>query len=318
MGRGAASGSHVSAGHKGIWGSPVEPQPGAWRRGEPAVRGHPPPHPPCTADEGGGGIKLSPPVPERSPGTEPSPCRCQGTAAPSGTGRAGCCRGNAPPAPPSPLEFFHLAVPTGGGRGTVLAKTVFMATAKFPPCESKLCRVGVTGVGLRGAVNHGPPFPSLPSLPLPFPLLPPFLARHLQGQQLWQDTAGTEPPSPAPLFLPHPPPASSSRGSWSRGAGGGGQRRRGGLGANPPGLGGRGGPCLGVRTPTGGEGGLPQLGAPRREKSVKITALIGTGWDGTPPGRTRGHSPGRCQHFGDTLVSGGGVVVLQFRSSFSG
>lgn len=86
----------------------------------------------------------------------------------------------------------------------------------------------------------------------------------------------------------------------------------------PRAWGGKGGRASASGPQPGERGGLPQLGAPRREKSVKITALIGTGWDGTPPGRTRGHSPGRCQHFGDTLVSGGGVVVLQFRSSFSG
>lgn len=159
----------------------------------------------------------------------------------------------------------------------MLAKTVFMVTAKFPPCESKLCRVGVTGVGLRGAVNHGPPFPSLPSLPLPFPLLPPFLARHLQGRQLWQDTAGTEPPSPAPLFLPHPPPASSSRGSWSRGAGGGGQRRRGGARSKPPGLGGARGAVPRRPDPNRGRGGAPPAWCPSEREEREDN---GANWHG--------------------------------------
>lgn len=116
--------------------------------------------------------------------------------------------------PPTPRRtsatcVFSIRLLQGEGEGGwYFVKTVFMATAKFPPCERKLGKAGVTGEELPAAVNHGLPFPSLPSPSLSFP-------SSLGGANARTYAAGAgssrKAHSLSALFLlPHPPAVSRS------------------------------------------------------------------------------------------------------------
>lgn len=153
---------------------------------------------------GGGGLNSS--TSEPSPGGEPpTALRAAGMAAggsvPAGEGlprgstpgeaaarmRAGpgwLPAGRSRPSPPTPtplpLEFFHSAAPerVGGGRGRSLQNPrVSWQQRSSLRAKENFGRGCASGAELAGAVNHGLPFPSLPSPPLPLPLpsfLPPF------------------------------------------------------------------------------------------------------------------------------------------------